>query len=289
MGSRLVGVRWGLALGLVLFLASPVLAAPGPFYLSLGTSLSVGIQPDATGENQLTNTGYADQLHQLLRLKQRRLQHVKLGCPSETTTTMILGGSLFCPYPLGSQLAQAVDFLRTNRGAVSLVTLDMGANDLLPCAGAAGIDPVCIFNAFVDVQTNLPFILSELRSAAGPGVPIVAMNYYNPFVAAWLQGPPGEEFARQSALLLGQFNDLLEAIYAGFAVPVGDVARAFHADDFDTVPVLGLPLNVLLVCQWTWMCAPPPQGPNVHGNRTGYFVIALTLAAALHQETGRGD
>ena len=32
------------------------------FYLSLGTSLSVGIQPDATGENQLTDEGYADQL-----------------------------------------------------------------------------------------------------------------------------------------------------------------------------------------------------------------------------------
>lgn len=281
MGSRFVCVRWGLAVGLVVFLASPALAARGPYYLSLGTSLSVGIQPDATGENQLTNAGYADQLHQILRLKQRRLQLVKLGCPSETTTTMILGGSIFCPYPLGSQLAQAKAFLHDNRGTVSTVTLDMGANDLLPCAGAAGIDPVCIFNAFVDVQTNLPFILNELRSAAGPGVPIVAMNYYNPFVAAWLQGPTGQELARQSALVVAQFNDLLEAIYAGFAVPVGDVARAFHADDFDIVPVIGLPVNVLLVCQWTWMCAPPPRGPNVHANRNGYFVIALVLAATL--------
>ena len=36
-----------------------------------------------------------------------------------------------------------------------------------------------------------------------------------------------------------------------------------------------------LVCQGTWMCTPPPLGPDIHPNRLGYFVIALTLAAVL--------
>jgi hypothetical protein len=108
------------------------------------------------------------------------------------------------------------------------------------------------------------------------------MNYYNPFVAAWLQGPAGQTPALQSAALVGQFNDLLESIYAFFAVPVGDVARAFHADDFTIVPIFRLPINVVVVCQLTWMCTPPPQGPDVHPNRSGYFVIALVLAAARH-------
>jgi len=47
------------------------------------------------------------------------------------------------------------------------------------------------------------------------------------------------------------------------------------------VPVIGLPVNVVLVCQGTWMCTPPPLGPDIHPNRLGYFVIALTLAAVL--------
>ena len=40
-----------------------------------------------------------------------------------------------CSYPgAGSQLAAAVAFLRTHRGSVKYLTIDIGAND---------IDPVC--------------------------------------------------------------------------------------------------------------------------------------------------
>lgn len=59
----------------------------------------------------------------------RRL--VKLGCSGETSYTMIRGG--ICRYPAGSQLAQAKHFLRTHRRHVSLVTIDIGANDPNSC------------------------------------------------------------------------------------------------------------------------------------------------------------
>jgi lysophospholipase L1-like esterase len=284
MGSKQVVVRWGLVLGLLVFSASPAPAASGRYYVSLGTSLAAGTQPGSL----FTNVGYADQLHRLLQVKDRRLQLVKLGCPGETTVSMITGKQItgepsLCTYRGGSQLKEAVAFLKAKGDAVALVTIDMGANDLLPCVGEDGaIDVPCIGDAFGNVYDNLPFILTALREAAGPGVPIVAMNYYNPFVAAWLQGPDGRALALESAFLLGQFNDLLEGIYAFFAVPVGDVARAFRSDDFITiVPRIGLPINVVLVCQLTWMCTPPPQGPDIHPNRSGYFVIALVLVAAL--------
>jgi len=284
MGRRHALTTWSLALGLLVVLVSPGLAAsasPSPIYLSLGTSLSVGVQPDEDGKNQLTDEGYADQLHQLLRLRSPRLQLVKLGCPGETSTSMISGEGSLCTYPKGSQLAQALVFLRANRGAVSLVTIDMGANDLLICTAGGVIDEDCLPQAFATVQANLSTIVAALRAAA-PRVPIVAMNYYNPLVAFWLQGDAGQVLAQQSAFLAAQFNDLLEAVYRFFHVPVADVARAFHADDFRLVPGIGLPVNVVLICQWTWMCAPPPQGPNIHANQTGYLVIALTLAAAIH-------
>ncbi len=58
-------------------------------YLSLGTSLSVGIQPDASGVNQLTNDGYADQLHDIIAPDYRKLKLTKLGCPGETTVSRL--------------------------------------------------------------------------------------------------------------------------------------------------------------------------------------------------------
>jgi hypothetical protein len=43
-------------------------------------------------------------------------------------------------------------------------------------------------------------------------------------------------------------------------------------------------LNVAVICQLTYMCAPPPVGPNIHANRIGYSVIAATFAATLLDE-----
>ena len=51
---------------------------------------------------------------------------------------MIYGG--VCVYPSGSQLNEAVAFLEAHAGAVTLVTIDIGANDLLPCVGLDAID-----------------------------------------------------------------------------------------------------------------------------------------------------
>src|SRR5436189_107930 len=65
------------------------------------------------------------------------LKLVKLGCPDETTTSMINGG--ICRYRGGSQLATAVAFLQAHRSRVLLVTLDIGANDPEHCGGRPGL------------------------------------------------------------------------------------------------------------------------------------------------------
>jgi hypothetical protein len=57
------------------------------------------------------------------------------------------------------------------------------------------------------------------------------------------------------------------------------VAGAFSTDDL--TPVNGVPLNVLRICQWTWMCAPAPLGPDIHANTTGYGVIARAFEDVL--------
>ena len=263
-------------LALTGFPAGQSLAGEGAvFYLSVGTSLSVGIQPNPAGQNRRTQEGYADQLHATLAEETSWLRLVKLGCKGETTVTMIDGG--ICDYELGSQLAQAVKFLEDHQGSVALVTIDMGANDIESCGSLSGIDLACVAQALTDISANLPVILAALRSAAGPGVPIIAMNYYNPFLAAWFADPLLAEASAEFVLL---FNNLLAAFYAGFGIPVADVAGAFASLDFTPGPG-GIPINVLLICERTWMCAPPPVGPNIHANVAGYGAIAAAFLDVL--------
>src|SRR6204780_184207 len=173
------------------------------YYLSLGDSLSVGVQPDAAGKSPPTGQGYANQLYAALRVGDPGLRLVKLGCSGETTHTMIDGG--ICSYPAHSQLAEAVRFLRTHRGKVSLVTIDIGANDPDSCISRASLGAVvsCVTKSFPETVANLTKIMSSIRAAAGDKVRIVGMNYYVPALSQWRDGPLGQQLARLSGGLGG--------------------------------------------------------------------------------------
>lgn len=250
----------------------------GPvYYLSLGDSLAQGVQPDSLEASVPTSHGYVDDLYTLYRQSDPQLRLVKLGCPGETTTSMIKGG--VCPAAdyrslhARTQLGAAADFLRAHRGRVALVTLDIGANNVDGCVTATGLDPTCIRTGIATAGTDLGKILRRLH-AADPEARIVGMNYYDPFLAAWVQGAAGQQIARDSVQVTSYFNSVLAADYAGFRVPVADVAGEFHTSDFRLVPLVKTPVNVVAVCTLTWMCAPAPVGPNIHANTLGYRVIA---------------
>jgi lysophospholipase L1-like esterase len=252
-------------------------ATPATYYLALGDSLSQGVQPDAAGVSVQTGQGYADQLYAMLRHGRPSLRLIRLGCPGETTTTMMRGG--ICHYAGGSQLTAADAFLRAHRGHVLLVTLDIGANDPQDCASGSVLGTIssCI-TSMPDAVNNLSTILADLRSAAGPDPRIVGMSYYLPELAQWRDGFIGEEIARLSARIATGYNNLLMNAYAKADIPVANVFGAFDTTNFgdpQTVPALGpLPRNVALICRWTWECAPAPRGPNQHANQAGYAVIA---------------
>jgi lysophospholipase L1-like esterase len=244
---------------------------PPVYYLALGDSLSRGIQPNpTTGVLFETTQGYVDDLYAHLRLRRPGLRLAKLGCSGETTSTMIIGG--VCQYPLVSQLEQAAQFLQTN--TVALVTLSIGGDNILHCLSVQGIDQTCVTNGIGMAAANLPYILARLRAAAGPNVPIVAMNYYDPFLGLWIYGPVGKALADQSLEITKFFNQLLGGIYAQAQVPVADVARAFRITNTTPVSAFHVPFNVLLTLAWTWMGLPPPRGPDIHPNAIGYAVIA---------------
>lgn len=257
--------------------APPPRAATASYYLALGDSLSVGVQPDAAGNSVETAQGYPDLVYAALRASHPGLRLARLGCPGETTETMMHGG--ICHYPAGSQLAAAAAFLRAHRGHVSLVTIDIGANDLEDCGSQSSLARFASCERqSVKAAANLTAILASLRAAAGPGVRIVGMSYYLPSLAVWRDGTVGHVIAWLSEKLAVYYNDLLTHAYAQAGVSVADVFGAFDTTDFGNpvaVPGIGsLPRNVARICQWTWECAPPPRGPNQHANPAGYRVIA---------------
>jgi lysophospholipase L1-like esterase len=266
--------------------SSPPAAKPPPpssYYLALGDSLSQGVQPDAAGASVETGQGYPDLVYATLLASHPALRLVRLGCPGETTQTMMHGG--ICHYSAGSQLAAATAFLRAHRGHVFLVTIDIGANDLEACGNQPGIAQLasCI-GQLPKATANVAAILASLRAAAGPGVRIAGMNYYLPALAEWRSGLLGRATAELSEKFAVAYDDLLKRAYGQAGITVANVFGAFETTNFGdpvTVPGVGsVPRNVARICQWTWECAPPPRGPNQHANAAGYRVIADAILAS---------
>jgi lysophospholipase L1-like esterase len=250
------------------------------YYVALGDSLAEGYQPNGD-----VGHGYADQLYDVLKGDDKTLELENLACGGETTSSMIsgvmpwggVGSRYFCGYRArsaqlahGSQLADALDFLHAHRQFVSLITIDIGGNDVLTGA------------PLPTVAANLSSILDQLRDAAGPEVPIVGMNYYHPFLPEVWSATHDVSAVQAEADSVAAFNDFLEGIYSDKGDPYADVERAFQVTDTTLVDTDGngtpdTPLDVTRVCAWTWMCSIG----DLHPNTAGYGVMAQAFLAAL--------
>ncbi|HVC24491.1 MAG TPA: SGNH/GDSL hydrolase family protein [Acidimicrobiales bacterium] len=275
-----------------------------PVLLALGDSLAAGYQPSyathpppvdpATG---FRDTGYPGSYPADIAAV-RHLRVVDLACPGETTSTMtgtpaIARCATTYRDELGasSQLGAATSYLEAHKGTVALVTLDLGANDVDSCASSGRISLSCVQSGEARVSARLPAIVAALRRALAaddPGARLVAMNYYDPFLALAFT-PGGFEGAAAAALSLGpmySFDRRLAQIYGRAHVAVADVASAFRTGR--PLPVLTydgrrLPADVALVCRWTWMCpaSRSAASPDIHANTVGYRVIARAFEAVL--------
>ncbi|MDA2805963.1 SGNH/GDSL hydrolase family protein [Nocardiopsis suaedae] len=183
------------------------------YYLSLGDSLAVGVQPDGEGGFEETTDGYTDALYRTLKDDRPSLRHERMGCGGEDTTTFKDGGLEPCGerYTEGTQLAQAERFLEEHRGQVDLVTVDIGGNNFTGCVDLGGdgddgddgesgdggtpdveLDRDCVEDGLDRLEEEVPEITSRLRAAAGPDVQVIGMTYYNPFLAALLLEDSGD-------------------------------------------------------------------------------------------------
>jgi len=197
MNLRRVACAVGLALAVIASTQVVASAADAPptYLLSLGDSLAASYQPTDPAQGTVTNTGdgYAEKLYASLRPTQRTLQLVKLGCPGETTTSMITGQKTTgpsCQYmDASSQLQAGVNFLKAHGSQVKYVTNTIGANDVQRCASTTtgSLDIPCALQGIATLTGNLPNILGQLKAASAPSTTFVGTNYYNPFLAAYLR------------------------------------------------------------------------------------------------------
>ncbi|KOG24620.1 SGNH/GDSL hydrolase family protein [Streptomyces viridochromogenes] len=257
------------------------------YYISVGDSLATGYQPDVDKD---TDVAYTDQLYAQLKQRTPGLKHIRLGCTAETTESLINGGK--CDYPNAkSQLDAALQAMAQHRGKVAYVTLSVGANDILQaCVSPAGtLDVACLNSTSQTMAKNLAQIAGALRKAGGNDTQFVGSTYYNPFLAAWLQGAAGQQAAKESAPLVKAANTGITQVYKSTGFKVADVAGAFSSDDFTTqvnVPGAGeVPANVAKICQLTWACTKQDPHPNAEGHK----VIASTFAAQLAKNDTPGE
>ncbi|HEX3691923.1 MAG TPA: SGNH/GDSL hydrolase family protein [Solirubrobacteraceae bacterium] len=241
-------------------------------YLALGDSLAFGYQQAKfdellPGEDPAAfDTGYVDDFGRFLVKTHRDAAVVNDGCPGETTDSFIEGPckyqlafALHHPYaggPSASQLSDALAYLSANRGTVSPITLDIGANDALGVIeGTCKLQSGCIQEhapaLFAHVATNLGTILTDLRGAA-PTANIVVLGLYNPF-GSTIAG--GDELTRA-------LNEVIRG--------VAGVAGARFADP---LPVFNPPgaAEQPRICLLTNMCTPLT---DVHPTDLGYAVLA---------------
>jgi lysophospholipase L1-like esterase len=294
--QRLVAVAVTAIAGVVALLPATAAAqTTSPhYYLALGDSLSQGMQPDLHGVTRNTNQGYANDLLALEQKRIHNLQLVQMGCGGDTTANMLTGHGNernarlnHCDRSGGSQLAAAVRFLKAhhNKGEVSLVTVDIGANDLDRCVNASDVVS-CVTQGLNSINRNLPKIFASLKRVAPAGTTFAAMNLYDPFLGGYFApaGSSANAFASASLVLAKDLNAMLAKADNGGGFLTADVADAFDTyNNTTTVTWEGqqIPLDVARVCSWTWACQTPPSGPNIHANKNGYRVIADAFATAI--------
>ena len=263
-----IGISFIIAGGVVTFSNPAKAAGVLPIYdVALGDSLASGVGASSPAQS------YVGLVYQHQTPNFPGLQLRNLSCPGATTTSMILGPNCGSSTP---QLTDAETFLSTHQGQIAFVTIDIGANDVDRCATASSIDLACFTTGIQGVAANLPTILSGLE-AADPGVKVFGMNYYDPFLALWLAGSSGQQFAQESVSYLDTLNLTLATGYAGAGIPVADAAAGFDSHNFAlTGDYSGqtLPQNVSNVCNWTHMCT----SFDIHANDAGHSVLADAFA-----------
>lgn len=248
--------------------AGASVVGPKTYYLALGDSLAYGLQPDFVDNQGYPQDFFANlQAHGTTTL-------VNLGCTGETTVTFINGGciyrTIFPPHDSysGSQLAAALAFIQQHPGQVSPVTVDIGANDLLPAINAQTCLTTNLTATVQTIAVNLHSILSQLHTALNGTGDLITMNYYSPY--------------QNSCPNLIPLTRYLNGLLAGLATHDGAlVAPVFLAFGGGAFPNYALCLSTWTCLTTTYPTCKIDAHLCIHPTTLGYKVIAGTIEATV--------
>jgi lysophospholipase L1-like esterase len=249
-------------------------------YLALGDSVAFGYIDEAGYEYFYpTNfVAYADYTSSALGLNL-----TSAACPGETTSSFIssTGPDNGCRayrvhFPLhvvyssarSTQLAFATSFL-THHGDTQLVTISVGANDLLLLEEECNNDPTCIASGapqvFATAAANMQTILAGLRATGFTGTIVVA-NYYS------------LDYSNQfeTELIVG-LNEAISTPAPAYGAVVADVFSAFQAAVSNSFAAGNTCVGGLLNASNP---ATSPPTCDVHPSQSGHKLIAQVIAGA---------
>jgi lysophospholipase L1-like esterase len=257
------------------------------YYVSLGDSYSVGYQPGLG-----STPGYT-----VYVARHTGLTLVNFGCGGATTTSILT--RVGCPnvlphtiggvaYPTTTQIAAAQAFITAHKGHIGLITVSIAGDDVTSCARQANPLP-CVSTAVKNIKTNVTTLATDLRAAAGTGVPIIGSTYPDVILGTWVwpTNPAAATLLNLAKLSVTAFkvlvNPALSRAYASAGGSLVDVTKATGAyislkrtvitKAYGTIPV-----PVASVCALTWFC----QRGDIHPTDAGYFLIGNLIVAKYH-------
>jgi hypothetical protein len=246
---------------------------PHHYYMALGDSLSFGYQPDFN-----FTAGFADDIFTFLQ-KANVTDEENLACAGETTTSMLQGGCVgrfvHHGFYTGAQLDAAVAFLRGHPGQVSPITLEIGANDVIPdwdqatCTAGPTSD-ADLKTMDTNIGTILDRLLAVLSIPSGhPSGNLHILTYYNPFARV----------CPNSVTFVHQLDDHITADARARRVSVIDIYSAFGGDAGMAQSVCEGNIVNGVHDPWTWICN--AQFHDIHPTTDGYAVIAQAVENGL--------
>jgi lysophospholipase L1-like esterase len=280
---RAVVALTALATALLPGVAEARTASP-TYYVSLGDSYSVGYQPGLG-----STPGYT-----VYVARRTHLTLANFGCAGATTTSVL--DTIGCPavlphtaggmaYPATTQIAAAEAFLTAHRGRIGLITVTIGGNDVTSCV--YNPNPIrCVGAAVSGITTNVTALASDLRTAAGPRVPIIGLTYPDVVLGSYVFPSRSPTVAATSLANLSVvafkslINPTLSKAYGRSTGSFVDVTAATGAytplnRTVRTTTYGRIPVPVATVCALTWFCATG----DIHAKTPGYTLIGKLVVA----------
>lgn len=275
-------------------------AAGSRYYLALGDSLAAGYQNSSTptdrycvdgNKDRAGGRGYVCVVWRNLRAAyyhDLKLHNLSLAavpgedtCSFQSVTTCSgqkqrhdAARNDVPPYNIhtDSQLAVALRFLKNHRGHVPVISLDIGGDDFVPLAQAAGNGNIKKIEAQLAatearLKTNYRMIVTALRVVA-PASHLILIDQYNP-----ASGVPASLFPAKTRKFLSDVTKAVQTIRAA----VQSAAKSNHAIFADVyTPFLGRAPYLTYITYY-----------NVHPNSAGYKVYAEAVYSSFKKAVKR--